>query len=228
MCFSTNQPVVSPWQCGIGRGENNVVAAGVPAGKQCAATCRHADVKLGLPAGCQAHLLAIQAVAKAGQPGALVRGAYRHDVVDARVGFHSLQPGARGQPAHRVADQQWRQTRGISHLLDSGFNLRSVVIYRGKDGLQAERHKRMAAALQAFEPGVPEAPVAEKAMNKYYAALTFDDSANCHVVGNGMGTKRLAPAKNARCHQRLAQPGFEYFCPGSQGGWVGFIDVPEQ
>ena len=100
MGFSTNQPVVSARQRGTGRGENNVVTAGIPTGKKRTAMGRHAGVKLGLPAGGQPHLLAVQAVAEAGQPSALMWSAYRDNVVHSAVCLHGLQPGAGGQSTH--------------------------------------------------------------------------------------------------------------------------------
>ena len=68
----------------------------------------HLQVKPGLPTRCQTHLLAVFAAAKTCQPGAPVRRADGHNMMNAGFSFHGLQPGPHRQATHRMANDKRR------------------------------------------------------------------------------------------------------------------------
>ncbi len=104
----------------------------------------------------------------------MVRRAYRYDMTDpVLTAWIRTQPSSSGQTTHTVTYQQRYYTLLCCYVTHSPFNQRGVVINRGENRFQADRYKGNSVFLQALQPGVPEAAVAQKSVNQYNTALFF-------------------------------------------------------
>jgi len=132
-----------------------------------------------------------------------VRCGDRHQTVECRVRLRR-EPGAGGQPAHAVSDDDRSDPRcGLQASHRSGDRL-PVRVDRAEDRLEADGDARDVSTSQSTQPRVPEAPIAEEAMDEQNAAPTMRGGGQ--MVRLAPRTKRLAPEEDARRRQNLANP----------------------
>jgi len=100
-----------------------------------------------------------------------VRAADRDDAVHTLRTTIGGQPGPDRQPSHAVAHHHWLEARGLLDAPHRLFNDGRVVADGAEHRLQVHRDKGDALFAQAWQPAVPEAAVADKAMHQHHASL---------------------------------------------------------
>lgn len=152
------------------------------------------------------------------------------DAVHARIGTRrGAQPGARGQPPHAVAQQHRgapRDGRGTAHGV---IDLRHIAVNGAQRRLQRHRHMGVAARTQPAHPGVPDPPVAHKAMHQHHAPAR---RAPClrggQPVRAGRVAERLTPTEQQRRHARFGPPGTQTLPAARARRRIATVDAPHQ
>ena len=129
------------------------------------------------------------------------------------------QPRTRHQAAHAVRDDHRRESGGRLDAVDGALHQRDVLVEAGEHRLQADRDERAVELEQALHPRVPQAPVADVAVDEHHAAQPARGVGQ--VILDRVGAPGHAPAEDGGRGHPLAQERTRQVAPAGRGRAVG-------
>src|SRR5450432_4197110 len=133
-----------------------------------------------------------------------MRCTYGDDTVKAVGAATVCEPGADRETAHAVCDKYRGHAGRRLDALDGRFNRGDVAIHRAEHRLERHRNERDVATKIASHPRIPQATIANEAVNENYPASATQ--LRGEQIRNRVRTKRLLPQKYSRREQYLVSP----------------------
>jgi len=196
--------IVGPGQGGATGRKDDVVAV-APEAREPSVRALFFHTAQGLqPRTVAAHLEAVDGSGMAREPGSAMRRADGDDAMKPRGRADVRAPGADRQPPHAVTDQDGCHSRFGLEPAHGDFDGAEIAVDRAERRLEGQGQERNARLPEPLHPRVPEAAVAEEAMDEDDAAAALRIRRN--AVGNRGRAERLAPQKDAGRDQRLDPP----------------------
>lgn len=159
------------------------------------------------PGAVPSHLLCIGRDRERCEHRAVMRRSDRDDMLHARDSIVPREPGTDRQTAHAVGDDDRRMPGCRLNAPHSRVDRSGIAVDAAEYRLEIDGDKRKAEVSQPAQPPVPEAAIADEAMDK-------DDSCPRRIgrrqaIGNSVRTKRLIPVESPGGRPELSPPRVE-------------------